>query len=404
MISNYTKPDSACWPIAEELHEKIKLLLAIDFEADVVRILQTVCLMSLWNSQSSSAVNLDGPDYWISTGLRLAQKIGLHRKETYEQRENPSLLRLIFWQLHNSDAMQVAFWGHSPSIRLEDYTISLPTTSDFAATSCQTLTFIEGTELAMMMRRWNESATPEKRSALAIDDLLLWLNALPVDLMLYEPEHETRSSYDRAISELWIQYFVILILTQTPRHSEPETGPCTSAVSFIASLCIVTLYDEIYCRGEILPLLPIHGFYCMAASLPIIYAPSGTPKEEAWRKKRLDFLQGIVSYLRPKFGDADLVLGKIDGLQKKVDERREQTGTATDEDLETVFDAMSAKESLLFPFPDDICEYMGYVYVARDRPTEDGNGEPVLDDHEGFQMDFSMFDLFDYNIDGLFDT
>jgi hypothetical protein len=300
--------------------------------------------------------------------------------------------------------MQVAFWGRPPCIRHEDYTVSQPTSSDFQATTTQALTFIEGTKLAMIMTRWNESATPEKRSSLATDDLLEWLNALPADLLLYEPVQETRCSYSRAISELWIQYFVILILTQTPRHSERETGPCTSAVSFVASVCIITLYDEIYCRGEILPLLPIHGFYGMAASLPIIYAPSATTKQEAWRKKRLDFLKGIVSYLRPKFGDADLVLGKIDGLQKKVDERRQRTGTATDEDLESVFDAMSAKESLLFPFPDDICEYMNYIYAARDRPAEDGIEEPALDDHEGFQMDFSMFDLFDYNIDGLFET
>lgn len=100
MMGNYTKPDPACWPIAEELHSKIKLLLAIDFGADVVRILQTICLMSLWNSKPSSVASLDGPDYWISTGLRLAQKLGLQREETYQQRRDSFLLRRIFWQLH----------------------------------------------------------------------------------------------------------------------------------------------------------------------------------------------------------------------------------------------------------------------------------------------------------------
>lgn len=305
-------------------------------------------------------------------------------------------------QQQNSDAMQVAFWGRPPGIRNEDYTVSLPTNSDFDATTTQALTFIESTKLVMVMTRWNESATSEKRSSLAIDGLLQWLNQLPTDLLLYEPARETRRSYNCAISELWIQYFVILILTQIPRHSDPKTGPCTSALSFIASLCIVMLYDEMYCRGEILPLLPIHGFYCMAASLPLIYAPAATPEQEAWRKKRLEFLKGIVSYLRPKFGDADLVLGKIDGLWKKVDNRRERTGITTGEDIESDLGAMSTKESLLFPFPNEICDYMSFVYAARDRPVEVGLDDPASD-YEGFQMDFSMFDLFDCNIDGLFD-
>lgn len=417
MIGNYTKQEPSSWSMAEELHNKVKLLLAIDFEEDAVRMLQTVCLMSLWYGRPSTIVSLDGPDYWIGVGIRLAQVVGLHREETYGSRQDASLLRRIFWQLHvgclavvrnealtdiclqNHDAMQVAFWGRPPLLRHGDFTVRLPSPADFETSTLQSLVFIESTKLWAVMSQFSESAPQNKRSAAAVDALVQWLESLPADLLLYDRLNGQRRDYNRAVSELWIQYFVTVILSQTPRHSDHKTGSSTSAVSLVAASCIVTLYDEMYCRADLFSLLPLHGFYYIAASLPIIYAPSSTSDQEAWRNKRLQLLQGIVSYLRPKFGDADMVTRKVEGLRKKVDEWRQRAARTEVEDLDGVRPSMSARESLLFPFPDDICDYMDCVYTARERLSAEAVEEPLLDSQEGALVDYGLFDMFDFTFD-----
>jgi hypothetical protein len=94
-----------------------------------------------------------------------------------------------------------------------------------------------------------------------------------------------------------------------------------------------------------------------------------------------------------------MVTRKVEGLRKKVDEWRQRAARTEVEDLDGVRPSMSARESLLFPFPDDICDYMDCVYTARERLSAEAVEEPLLDSQEGALVDYGLFDMFDFTFD-----
>lgn len=295
--------------------------------------------------------------------------------------------------------MQVALWGRKHLLRRGDFDTQPLTQAAFETLTAQSLIFIQSTKLWTIMGQFNDGATGQDRATTAVDALIHWLGNLPSTLLLYDLDGR-RCEYNRAISELWVQYFVTVILTQAPRNIVSESTPMCSAASLVAASCVVTLYDEIFCHDDCALLLPVHGFHCLASSLPLIYAPASTTEQATSRQKKLDMLRGVVSHLAPKYGDAALVLGKIDGLRKRVDlSRRGMLHADAHADVAL---PMSAKEGLLFPFPGDICDEMAFVHATTNGSAmPEAMDQPDWEDLRRMPVEFSLFDMFDLDFLGM---
>lgn len=82
------------------LYEKIKLLLALNVESNMLTVLKSMCLLTLWSPDASSIVSLDSPWHANGSAIRLAVQMGLHRKSTYTGRTDASCRRRIWWMLY----------------------------------------------------------------------------------------------------------------------------------------------------------------------------------------------------------------------------------------------------------------------------------------------------------------
>lgn len=105
MVGNLVRHESVGPEQSQNLYQKLKLLLSINYEPDCVQILKTLCLMSCWSGKPSSPVSLDGPWKWTGLAIQLAMQMGLHREHTYARRPNAGCLRRIFWQLYVCDLL-----------------------------------------------------------------------------------------------------------------------------------------------------------------------------------------------------------------------------------------------------------------------------------------------------------
>lgn len=93
----------------ENLYEKIKILLALNVESNMLVVLQSMCLLTLWSPNSANTVSLDSPWHANGSALRLALQMGLHRRSSYTHRTDGSCRRRIWWMLY------VGFATISPS-------------------------------------------------------------------------------------------------------------------------------------------------------------------------------------------------------------------------------------------------------------------------------------------------
>lgn len=107
LIGNLMRHDSSGPRLAQELYEKVKVLIAVDFEQDCVQTLKTLCLMSCWSGKASDPIGLDGPWHWTGVAARLLLQMGLHREYTYAKLSNTGCLRRMFWQVHVCNFLSV---------------------------------------------------------------------------------------------------------------------------------------------------------------------------------------------------------------------------------------------------------------------------------------------------------
>jgi hypothetical protein len=82
------------------LYDKVKLLLALDMEPDMMVVLKTLCLMNLWCPESSGESSLNGAWQVTGTATRLAMQSGMHREDTYADRPNSKDRRKLWWYLY----------------------------------------------------------------------------------------------------------------------------------------------------------------------------------------------------------------------------------------------------------------------------------------------------------------
>lgn len=221
-----------------------------------------------------------------------------------------------------------------------------------------------------------------------------WMGHLPEQLGLYD-ENDRRMTYCRPISEMFIQYFVTIILRELLRYRDGKRTWRVSVSSLIAASCAVALYDEIHCRDETIFLPSIHGFFCLAVALPLIHhVPQFAPKE-ASRKRELHILHSIMKRMQDRYGDSEMVLRKMNNLEKSVQSARTETGgpNTTLSGIEEPY--AYAKE--LFPFPPTMCDNMDLLQIATAPVNQfiSDNFAPVQNwpvDDVGF--DFTLIDLF----------
>jgi hypothetical protein len=135
-----------------------------------------------------------------------------------------------------------------------------------------------------------------------------------------------------------------------------------STLSIIASSCIVGIYEEIYHREQTNFLLPIHGFFCMAAAVPLIYYRPKSPHRNSLREKQIKILRLIMERMRPRYGGADMVLRRIDKLNKAAGDITSHDVMEPSLHLGPSPDFDRAAE--LFPFPVSICDDMDLLELS----------------------------------------
>jgi hypothetical protein len=240
-------------------------------------------------------------------------------------------------------------------LRQKDFDVRRPTIEDFEVPNTQSLVFIETTKLCTITTRiaelYLERRHIQKAELSSIDAALCeWVNNLPEDLELYNAAAQRRAYY-RPTSEMFIQYFVAIVMSQMLRHKERDRPWRVSGLSRVAASCATFLYDEILCREETVFLLPNHGFFCLAISLPLICHRAQSEQESAVRKRDIVIVCSVLDKMRDRYGDAGMVLEKMATLRNTIDRTARQKEDGPDDILQE--SDVQAKK--LFPFPLDMC-------------------------------------------------
>lgn len=90
---------------SQTFYEKIRLLLALDVESDMMAILKALCLLTIWCPTPSNISSLAGPWHATGTAIRLAMQLGMHRKSTYRDKPNAQERRKLWWFLYVCTAL-----------------------------------------------------------------------------------------------------------------------------------------------------------------------------------------------------------------------------------------------------------------------------------------------------------
>jgi hypothetical protein len=224
--------------------------------------------------------------------------------------------------LQNSDKLQVSCWGRPPLLRLKDLDVRMLAIEDFDEDTLEAQSFIQTTKLSIIIGLISEGnlekrpIQPEELTTITARPCD-WTYELPEELRLHDAAGDRRR-YHRPTSEMFIEYFVAVILSQNLMHERDKRWRI-SVLSIISSSCIVTLlYEEIYYREHAVCLLPIHGLFCTAAALPLTYYHSTSARRDSLRIKQIDMLRSILMTMKTTYGGSSMVLRKIDRLQRHV--------------------------------------------------------------------------------------
>lgn len=290
-------------------------------------------------------------------------------------------------------------------MRRNDYDTKPPEAEDFDNPGLGSLIFTETTKLCNILESLSDYFVEQQGTATSLismgDALVDWINHLPPELCLYDRDGH-RKLYSRPISELFIQYFVIIILGQLPRHKQRQHLPPPSISSFVAASCAVELYDEINCRDDSVSLLPIHGFFCLSISLPLLchQAKDLSSRAEVRRQRMIRVLRSVLERMRGRYGDADMIINKMDWLQRMRD--RSQKRNEASNVMPTWGCESFLHCSLLFPFPGNMSDDLQLIELVReqDHGFSESNWMPA-DQLYKVSIDFGLMDFFNFTFDNL---
>lgn len=167
-------------------------------------------------------------------------------------------------------------------------------------------------ELASKISK-NTSSTLDK--AQIAQSLVSWIAQLHPELRLYDAGGY-RTKYHFPVSELHVEYFGTVILSQAMSRQFAKQWPYSTAC-LIASACMASLYEEILYREQIALLGAMHAFWCLTAAIPLIYYKPETESMEIQREENLKIICSVVEQLQPRFGVSRTVAHKIQRLQRE---------------------------------------------------------------------------------------
>lgn len=218
---------------------------------------------------------------------------------------------------------------------------------------------------------------------------------LPEELKLFD-ETGKRKSYCRPVSELLIQYFAAIILSEFLRCRDRGGPRRVSVASLLSASCAAALYEEIDCRDEAI-LLPHHnGFYCLALALPLIHHIPQSPEKRTVRQRDLGILRSILRGMDGRYGDAKWAIAVMEKLMTSIDRASDPQRPRINERLEPC-----ALASQLFPFPNEFCDNMALLEQTMEPiaefPIE--NLDPLQDwSIDNGTFDYTWLDLFRFDI------
>lgn len=117
--------------------------------------------------------------------------------------------------------------------------------------------------LGDMVCHHRRGSLSERRRMDIEQSLLQWLQGMPVSLRLYDHTSQTLSPYNLKLRQLYIPFFVALIIFYRPE----SRGSQFSLASLLAASCITKIYEEFIDWGDIAFLAPTFIFYVLVAGL-----------------------------------------------------------------------------------------------------------------------------------------
>lgn len=277
---------------------------------------------------------------------------------------------------------------------------------DFEKPNVQIKPFIYATMLSRILGdiaelHLEKQPVPPHKALRFTQALCKWVKELPDDIQLYNADG-SRKAFNRPICELFIKYFAAIILLHL-LQGEINRQRCPSSRSLIAASCMSRLYEEIYYREQACCLLPINGFFCMLASLPLLYYQPQSKEKKFIRQEEIEIICSIMRSMQPKYGGSEMVLTKIQRLEKEVHASVQRylqetgaSGLPGDGILHTPHQYLEE----LFPFPSTICTHMDLIGEPGEFAQETLD-EPLAIDEEWASLMISeghnFFDLFEFS-------
>ncbi|KAE8414382.1 fungal-specific transcription factor domain-containing protein [Aspergillus pseudocaelatus] len=323
-------PDS--FPRAQAIYEKIKILICVNFEPNMLTVLKTLSLLTLWSPNPSHIVSLDGPWHATGSAVRLAVQMGMHKNSTYAGKSDRTCRRRLWWLLFASDCVLALIYGRLPALKRDDFDVLPLSEEDFDVVDMQARHFIADISLARIMgelaHKVSRNISPSQEETPIADLLTDWMADLHPDLQLYD-KNGHRTAYQFPIVELHIQYFGAVILSQAMSCRFSKQWAC-SAACLIAANCIAGLYEEILYREQVCLLITMHSFWCLTAAIPLLYYKPDNEEMEAQRKESLGVLCSVIEQLNHRFGIAKTVAKKIKLLQREREDILAQNDAGLD--------------------------------------------------------------------------
>ena len=295
-------------------------------------------------------------------------------------------------------------------IRRQDFDVDLPKLEDISLPTIQSQVAIQLPRLLINLsgieglNTQRTPVTPDQLQSI-ISSLRVWNGEISDDLQLYDLKGDRRP-YNRAVSELYIFYFVcIILLYLLPGPHRNSSFLCSASI--VASSCITRLYEEILYREDVSFLLPIHGWVNLVAAVPHIYCIAKFPGLKPACDEELDIVTSVLSELHLKYPSAGPVIRKI--------ARFRQSGIAFSGLSSTILPDDSARQLSdvgntiqdiyeLFSFADSLSPKMNLVRpnsieVGRNLP--DPNFMPFNLDEMTWTFDWLESNMNDSDPDGL---
>lgn len=375
------------------IYGRIKTLLFVRQDPCPFNMLSALSILSTWLPYSPEAVVLDSPWQWTGMAIRLGIQMHLHKAESYNQLQNPGLIRRTWWYLFVADTLQMACCGRPGMFPLKDTSVPLPQITDFENPDIGAHVFCQVTRLCLDLQKildlGRDNEGTREQAYQTMDKLKQWREILPIELQLFGPAQE-RQVYSRPVVELHIFYLVAVVLTCF--LGRRDNTSLLKYLSITASSCMSRLYEEILYREEVQYLVPIHSWTILVAAIPRIFCDMDILNSHRADDGRIS--QQVLEKMSEKHSSAGMVQSKIQSISNlgismfPVQFDAMWSGLpAPSSDDKTYINAM-------LPFPGSFCPILESVMTmesSENEPLGSLPSVPTDSDVQDWPVDWSFF-------------